>query len=444
MIFSRDIITNNIKKHNGGGFIVKTKGFGRKGWWVIIYTLMLYLFSSSATDTLNVTTAGHAMVIGGVESSSLLIYAAIGGFVSVPIIIIFGTIVKKCGVKMPTIILLILLAINWFSYGRCHTIVSYAIAATLLSALANTLNLVPTQQLMNNWFPKKKGIALGWATMGMPIDSAISVGIFQYFMNRFGFKTPFYVWAAILVILAVLFVLFVKNNPEEAGAYPDNEPLSKEEIEENLRMVNEYQSPFTIGKLFCTKQFWAVVVIFGFMFMGLVGTISQLVPRLIYVGVQQNTAIMWLTIASVVGIPTSFMWGFIDQKVGTKKTVVIFAVLWTILMALSALGSGTMSIGISIASVIFLSCMHGGMGNLMPSLVIQLFGRYDFASVNRMVVPLVVAIRTFSMLLIPIMIAMAGTNGNVGFRNVFIIFTVLSVISSVCAIKVKNECIGKA
>ena len=360
-----------------------------------------------------------------------------------PISMIFGTVVKKFGVKFPTVVLLLLFAVNWFGFGNCHTISGYAIAATLISALGNTVNLVPTQQLINNWFPKKKGIALGWATMGMPVDSAVSVAVFQILMNKVGFKTPFYLWAIILVILVILLILFVKNTPEEAGAYPDNEPISKEEMEANLRLVNEYQSPFTIGKLLKTRQFWAVVVIFGFMFMALVGTISQLVPRLMYVGIPQNSAIMWLTIASVVGIPTSFLWGLIDQKAGTKKTVVVYSILWTLMMVLSAVGSGTMSLGISIASVIFLSCMHGGMGNLMPSLIIQLFGRYDFSAVNRLVVPFVVAIRTISMLLIPVMLAAAGANGSIGLRNVFIIFSVLSLIAAICAVGVKDKCIGK-
>ena len=79
----------------------------------------------------------------------------------------------------------------------------------------------------------------------------------------------------------------------------------------------------------------------------------------------------------------------------------------------------------------------------MPSLVIQLFGRYDFSAVNRLVVPFVVAIRTISMLLIPVMLGMAGGNGNIGFRNVFIIFSVLSLISAICAIGVRDKCIGK-
>ena len=166
------------------------------------------------------------MVIGGVESSALLIYAAIGGFVSVPISIVFGTIVKKCGVKIPTAVLLLLFAVNWFGFGNCHTIGGYAIAATLISALGNTVNLVPTQQLINNWFPKKKGIALGWATMGMPIDSAVSVAVFQILMNKVGFKTPFYLWAIILVVLVVLLFLFVKNTPKNVQKYPGHSEIS--------------------------------------------------------------------------------------------------------------------------------------------------------------------------------------------------------------------------
>ncbi len=34
-------------------------------------------------------------------------------------------------------------------------------------------------------------------------------------------------------------------------------------------------------------------------------------------------------------------------------------------------------------------------------------------------------------------------NGNIGFRNVFIIFSVLSLISAICAIGVRDKCIGK-
>ena len=421
----------------------RMNNFGRKGWWIIIYTLLLYLISSTGANILNVTTTAYSNVLG-VPASSLLVFAAIGGFVALPICIIVGNAIVKKGVKLPTIVLLILMAVNWFAWGRCNSIVSYAITATLIAALSNTLNLVPTQQFMNNWFPKKKGIALGWATAGMPIDAAISVGIFQYLMTHFGIQTPFTVWAVISIVLTIILIFFVKSYPEEAGAYPDNEVITEEERQRNLKLFNEYKTEFTAGRLLRTKQFWAIVIIFGFMFMGLIGDFAQLVPRLMYVGIGQNSAILWMTFASIVGIPTSFMWGFIDQKIGTKKTIIFFTLIWTITMFLSSIGSGAVSIGISVASVIFLSCMHGGMGNLMPSLIIQIFGRYDFGAANKLVVPLVVVIRTLSLLLIPIMLGIAGeANGNIGFRNAFFVFGVLSVISLITIICLKDKCIGR-
>lgn len=60
----------------------------------------------------------------------------------------------------------------------------------------------------------------------------------------------------------------------------------------------------------------------------------------------------------------SYVWGVIDQKIGTKRAVMVFALLWTVMMALSAVGSGLNSLSVSIISVVFLSCLHGGMANL--------------------------------------------------------------------------------
>ena len=48
----------------------------------------------------------------------------------------------------------------------------------LLSAVSNSINLVSTNAYMSNWFPRKKGIALGWSTMGAPISSATCIAIF--------------------------------------------------------------------------------------------------------------------------------------------------------------------------------------------------------------------------------------------------------------------------
>ena len=418
--------------------------FGKKGWAIILFTLLIYLFSSVPNDTLNVTAEFFALHLGMQTSNALLVFSAVGGFAGVAVSLIFGWIISKYRVKRPSAILFLIYGVLWLVNGQVNSFLMYGLVVTLLTAFSNTLNLITTQQIMNNWFPKKKGVALGWATAGMPISGAVMVAVFQKMILGIDLSAPFYLMFAICIAMALLFALWFKNYPEEAGAYPDNEPISEEEQRKNLVLISSYRSPFTVGRLFRTGQFWLIIVIFGFLFMGLVGLLSQMVPRLMVVGLDQNGAILWLTIASLVGIPMSYVWGVIDQKIGTKRAVMVFALLWTVMMALSAVGSGLNSLSVSIISVVFLSCLHGGMANLMPSLIIQIFGRYDFAQANKLITPIVVGIRWASLIVIPLILEIAGVgNEAVGYRNVFLVFTVLSLISFLASVILKSRTIGR-
>lgn len=418
--------------------------FGKKGWAIIIFVLFLYMFSSTPPDTLNVTAIFFASHFGLESSNTLLIFSAIGGFAGIPISLIFGMIIAKRGVKWPTIGILVLYALIWFINGQASSVIMYGIIVILITAVSNSINLVSTQQIMSNWFPRKKGIALGWATMGMCFSSAIMVAVFQGMILNVGLSAPFNLMVIISLVLAAITLVWFKAYPEEAGTYPDNEPVTEEETKKNLELIANYKSDWTIRKLLKCKEFWYLILIFGFLFIGLVGTVSQMIPRLISVGMDIRTAILWLTIASIIGIPASFAWGYIDQKIGTKKAVIIFCALWTVMMIIAAVGSAASSLPISVFSVVMYACLLGGLGNLMPSMVIQVFGRFDFAQANKLVVPFVVGIRSFALLIVPIMLEISGVgNETTGFRNVFIVFTILSAIAFILSIIIKDKMIGQ-
>ncbi len=246
-----------------------------------------------------------------------------------------------------------------------------------------------------------------------------------------------------ITILRLVTLFWFKSYPEEKGAYPDNEPISEEEQKRNLAALGSYKSSFTIGKLLKTGQFWLITIIFGLLFMGLIGVMIQMVPRLMSVGLSTDQSILWLTIASIIGIPASYAWGAIDQKVGTKKTVIIFCALWTISMVIGVIGLAVNSIPISIVSVVVFACELGGLGNLMPSMAIQVFGRFDFAAANKLIVPVVVGIRSFALIIVSAVLAAAGANVPLGFRNVFILFAVISVVALVLSLLLSNKTIGK-
>ena len=414
--------------------------FGKKGWAVVIYTLFIYLFTCVTNDTLNVTVEVFAGVLG-VTSNDLLPMAAIGGFVGVVLSLIAGVIIAKKNVKAPTAVLFVILGLLFTLNGQARSLPVYAIAAILSTAVAQTLNLVCTQQIMSNWFPKKKGIALGWATMGMPVCSAVMVAVFQ---GLFGVSiaAPYWLMLVICLIMAVVTGVWFKNYPEEAGAYPDNEPVDPEEQKKTLEFLANYKSPWTAGKMLKTKEFWMLVLIFGFLFMGLVATMAQMIPRLATLGLPTNTGILWLSIASIIGIPGSFAWGLIDQKIGTGKTNRIFCVCWAITMILSCIGMQIRSLPLTIVTVVLYALLNGGLGNMMPSMFISVFGRFDFAQANKIGMPIVICLRSITMIIMPIILTAAGADQAMGYRNVFLVISILSVIAAILAFVITDKTIG--
>ncbi len=431
-----------VQKTTGGVEIHSAKSnFGLKGWLVVIFTLLIYMVTSGVPDTLNVSVQVFAGAYGW-DSNAMLAMSGIGGFVGIVVSLILGLIIHKTNVKWPTVVFMFIFAALWFAYGQVNSVPAYGAVVILITAVSNTLNLVSTQQIMSNWFPRKKGIALGWATMGMCLSSAIIVPLFQALFGK-GIATPFTVMCIVVIILAFITIFWFKSYPEQMGAYPDNEPISEEEKQKNLAAIQSYKSPFTIGKLLSTKQFWLIVFIFGLLFIGLVGTVAQMVPRLASIGMSVDGAILWLMIASIIGIPASYAWGAIDQKIGTKNAVVAFCVLWIISMVVAAIGVGLGSIPVSIVSIILFALGLGGLGNLMPSMAIQVFGRFDFAAANKLIVPVVVGIRSFALIIVSAVLAGAGANVPLGFRNVFILFAAISVVALVLSLLLSNKTIGK-
>ena len=410
---------------------MKQKGlnnFGAKGWWIVIFVGLLYLISSATVDLLNVTPQLFQAVKGW-DQNQLLVFSGIGGWVGVVLALVFGRWITAKGVKVPTVLALVLVAVLFAVNGYVPSIATYGLVVVLITALGNTLNLVSTNTYMSNWFPKKKGIALGWSTMGAPLSSAICIPIFTaVFGATHGLSAPYMVFAVITLVLALLAAFAVKSTPEEAGAYPDNDPE-----EAKAPKISEYKSTWSVPRLLACKQMWLVSLSFGLLFIALVSTMTQFVPRVQASGFTMEEGTLWLSIASVLGILGSYLWGVLDQKAGTKKAVMVFALYMAIMQFLLAAFINSKTV--TLILIILLGILIGGICNLLPSMVIQIFGRYEFAAANSVVTPIVVAIRTSSFIILPIILF--ATQGS--YQVLSIVLGVLSLIAFVLSIGLSNK-----
>lgn len=87
------------------------------------------------------------------------------------------------------------------------------------------LNAIPgTQVLINHWFVKRRGFALGVLSTGIPIGTMLLVPFSQYLILQWGWRPVMLFWSAVIFIVAIPLVLMMKNNPEDKGTGPDRRP----------------------------------------------------------------------------------------------------------------------------------------------------------------------------------------------------------------------------
>ena len=418
---------------------LKNNNFGKWGWSMIIYAAISYYIASAvSTDGLNF----YPDALGGPHgwnSGMITTLAGVAGWVALIGAVIFAQLIAKIGTRIASGIINIVTGLLLIWFGNTSNYVVFIIMVFALNFIvANIqLNLIPSN-IMNVWFPRKKGIALGWATMGMPICTATIILILSALTTKFGSAGIAYtIFGIFVIVYGIVSFFWVKDNPESVGAYPDNEPITAEEMEANKKEFESHVSKWTIKELFKEKSTWGIGIGLGLMWATTVGIVSQLVPRLSQIndGQYAGQALGMLSVAAIIGIAGSYFWGFLDTTFGTRKSCIIYGI-WYIVAVIFLLlqPQGTAFVWISIVMV---GIGIGGIGNLIPSMIGTCFGRYDYLQANRVIAPLNTIIRQCGIVLAGIL--SQTVYGYSGLYVVLGVFDIIGIILVVVLIKDKKE-----
>lgn len=414
---------------------LRNNNFGGWGWAMIIYAAVSYYVAAAlSTDGLNFYPQAFGEMYGW-NAGLITTLAGVAGWVALVGAVVFAQLIAKTGTRNAAGIINIVTGglVIWFANTKSFAVFIVMVFALNFIVSNVQLNLIPSN-IMNVWFPRKKGVALGWATMGMPICTATIILILTALTAKTGSPAGAYTILGIAIIVyGIASFFWVKDNPESMGRYPDNEPISKEEMEANRKEFESHVSPWTMKKLLTNRNTWGIGVGLGLMWATTVGIISQLIPRLSTIndGMYAGSAIGMLSVAAIVGIGGSYLWGFLDTTFGTKKTCVIYGIWYVIAIIFLLLQpQGLAFIWIS---VIMVGIGIGGIGNLIPSMIGTVFGRYDFLQANKAIAPLNTIIRQTGIVLAGIL--SQTVYGYSGLYVVLLVADIVGIILTVVLIK---------
>ena len=402
--------------------------FGGKGWLMIVISgLCYFFFAGMINDGLNIIVANFSAE-HGVDYNACLASATPAAWFGIIGVAFWTVVVQKLGTRKVGAISLVLGAVSYALYGVVSTVTGFFVVTALVNFMAYGFCNTAAQVMIAHWFPTRKGLALGWATMGTNLSSAVFVPLLMVLVGMGGVNGSFFAVGVLVLITAVIYGLLVRDTPEEYGCTPDNGALTEEEIQANLKEIAEYKSPWTVGKLLTNKQVWLTSLAYGVYILVTVALISQLIPRLTAGGWTQEKATGMMTVAAVLGLLGSYVTGWMDQKIGTKKTSVIYGIWYLAAVLSCCLPASDLSMYLSVFLIVI-----GIIGNLFPSMVGNLFNRHDFARALGVMNVITLILRSFAFSILAFGLENLG-----GFSGAYAIVAVINVVGIVCCCLIKD------
>ncbi len=399
----------------------------------VLGVVLMFLYSGLQNDQINIIQASSAW-----NNNATQMPITVGNFVCIILTFIYGTLFIKFGVKKVLIPCIALSAIGCVGIAAANGIATLSADVALATEAANSAAVTGNYvlyfislfivrctcmcfqmsgfMLAANWFIAFRGRALGIITLGSPLFSLIGTSMMTTFIATHlnGDYRPFYIGiCVVLVIVAILVALLIKDTPEQCGLYPDGSdhpPVSEGGDEVNL----------TVKQVLSQKKSWMLVANFGafqfvinccmasmvawFTFLcvtnadavaaGALGGMFQGMGGLEGAGAMAlfaGQAAKYLSLGVIIGIVMSFVFGVIDDKLGTPLACVLLGItcilppLGLLMQANAVATTGSCNIPMLIVWGFGVACMTGGVPTMHPASMSYVFGRREYQSANRII-----------------------------------------------------------
>ncbi|HXV97544.1 MAG TPA: MFS transporter [Anaerolineae bacterium] len=215
------MIANTIKSSR----LIKATPFFY-GWVILaVGTIGIIMMAPSQTFTISVF-IDYFITDLGISRANISLLYGLATFAASLLLPLIGRLVDRYGPRLMTPLIALCLGLAAMGTALVQGVVSLLIGLLALRFLGfGSLQLV-SNNLIAQWFIRRRGRVMGLAGLSLPIGLMIFPGLSQFLIQQFGWR-----WAMALLGLLVWLVmlpislLFFKDRPELYGLQPDGDAL---------------------------------------------------------------------------------------------------------------------------------------------------------------------------------------------------------------------------
>ena len=248
---------------------------------------------------------------------------------------------------------------------------------------ASTIGGVVSMTVAANWFRRKRGRALGFTAMAVPLGGAVLALLGQLIIELQGWRAVFATFAVLLAVLYVVpALLIIRRRPEDLGLLPDGETARQADDREKEEPRPERS--WTLKEATRTKALWLLIV-------GLtVGTLANSAVGFHQVayytdqGISPALAATLLSVYAFSGAFANGMWGWMIERFSERGLVVTATALCSFAVLFLLMVNTTPE---AIVFAIIFGLAGRGESSLIMMMIAQYYGRDSYGTISGFITP---------------------------------------------------------
>lgn len=312
----------------------------------------------------------------GISYGNLSIYFSIASIVTMLFLPIAGKLIAKYDVRLVMIVATVLQGGAFAAFGLMSSVWGWYILAIPLATGSIFITLMAAPVLINSWFKKNNGLA-----MGIVIAASSGIGaIIQPFIGSgigaSGWRTTYIVTGLGVVVVSVIIILLLIRKPADKNMLPYG--ASESAVGDSSENKEEVVEGILISDARKTSSFYGLILFF--FIITSIGSFSMHIPS--------YAQDLGHDVAFAGGLLSTFMigmlfgalaFGFLSDRIGARNTALIAMVLGIVSIILLIFFSGTTAI-LSLAVGIF-GFVSASTGTLGPVLTSSVFGIKNYSEI---------------------------------------------------------------
>lgn len=353
----------------------KKKGI-HYAWFVLLGVALMMGFARGGLQNAGGQFLSPVSTDLGISLTSISLYLSVSSIVTMIFLPIAGKLMGKMNFKLLLIVAVIFNAGGFAAMGLMNNVWGWYILAVPIGVGSVIVAQLAGPVIINNWFKKSKGLALGITMAAVGAFGAVIQPWIGGLIAEEGWRQAYIITGAVIAVGALIgIIFFIRFTPQEKGLLPygADEVGSKDEAAATQALTGISAS---VAKK--SLSFWAL-----FLFLFLLTSVTVFTVHLatyatsLGYDAKFSGSLMGIYMAGL--LVGSLTFGFLTDKIGAKGST------------LTALTFGLISFGMLITvaenqtllmvAVAIFGFVSSSVGTLGPLLTASLFGNKDYAGI---------------------------------------------------------------